>query len=235
MVYERTCPSCKKTQNFTSELGYLNALSKKSVCRSCSKSGNKNPSFGISPSKTWRDKISESNTGQKRSEKTRQLLSSIGKTRLGEKNNFYGRTHTSESKTKSSISQHGEKSYWFGKPKSENTRQKMRVAKLQLLKESGVLPCIDRGAREYFDKLNVDGYNIIHPFYNFDIGYIADGYDPEKHMWFEFDTPYHNRMGQQLKDEQRQNNIINYYKNINKPLAKFVRIISEGLVWKEFV
>jgi hypothetical protein len=49
-----------------------------------------------------RRKISESNTGKKRSEETKQKLSKAARKRIGKENNFYGKTHTEESKQKMS-------------------------------------------------------------------------------------------------------------------------------------
>ncbi len=231
----RNCPSCNDIQTFKSRLGYLKAIKNNSVCRSCSKLGEKNPSYGILPSKKWRDKISKSNTGKIRTEETKKILSDIGKLYCGEKNPFYGKSHKLESKLKSSNSQIGKNSYWFGKKRPDETRRKMRISKLKLLKETEVPPCIDRGTKEYFNKLNDGGFDIIHPFYDWNTGYIADGYDTKKHIWFEFDTPYHSTLHQKRKDIKRQKEILEFYKKINKPLTKFIRIISENLVWKEFV
>lgn len=233
--YIRICPKCGKEQHFKSKNGYKDAVKNNRHCRNCSKSGENNPNFGVSPSKEWREKISLSNTGKCRSEYTKQILSNIGKLRRGIKNPFYGKIHTFKSKIQSSDSQTGKNSYWFGKQKSLETRRKMRISKLKQLKENGVPPNIDRGATEYFDKLNKEGFDIIHPFYDLKTGYIADGYDTKNHMWFEFDTPYHYRLGQQNKDAKRQKEIIEYYKKINNPLTKFIRIASENLSRKEFV
>jgi hypothetical protein len=231
----RICPSCYKKQHFKSKEGFFNAVKNNRVCRSCSKSGNKNPSFSISPSKEWRDKISKSNTGKIRTEETKQILSNIGKSYCGKKNPFYGKQHSLKSKLQSSHSQKGKNSYWFGKQRPLETKRKMRISKLKLLKENGTPPNTDKGATEYFNKLNRKGFNIVHPFYDLKVGYIADGYDYKNHIWFEFDTPYHLRLGQKQKDMKRQKEIIEYYKKINNPLIKFVRIESENLLWKEFV
>ena len=233
--YIRICPKCKKEQHFKSKNNYERAIKNNRYCGSCAKSGENNPSFGISPSKEWREKISLSNTGKLRSEQTKRILSNIAKLRGRTKNPFYGKKHTLKSKIQSSNSQSGKNSYWFGKQRPLETRRKMRIAKLKLLKENGIPPNIDKGATEYFDSLNKEGFDIIHPFYDFKTGYIADGYDIKNHTWFEFDTPYHSRLGQQNKDIKRQKEIIEYYKKINNPLTKFVRIISENLLRKEFV
>ena len=45
-------------------------------------------------------KISESILGIKRSEETKQKLSKIASQRVGEKNSFYGRQHSAETKNK---------------------------------------------------------------------------------------------------------------------------------------
>jgi hypothetical protein len=67
------------------------------------------------------------------------------------------------------------------------------------------------------------GYKFQAKIFN-DIGYIADGYDSEKHIWMEYDTVYHGLRKQKEKDLIRQNRIIQYFELIGKPLNQFVRV-----------
>jgi group I intron endonuclease len=60
-------------------------------------------------------KRSKSNTGKKRSDEFRNKMSEIAKTRVEEKNPFYGKTHTKETKAKISLANKG--GTGGGKPK----------------------------------------------------------------------------------------------------------------------
>lgn len=61
---------------------------------------------------------------------TRQVLSEHGKKLIGEKNPFYGKHHTEETKKFLSELNKGEKHPKYGKPVSEETRSKIRQARM---------------------------------------------------------------------------------------------------------
>ena len=84
---------------------------------------------------------------------------------------------------------------------------------------------IDKNAPIFFKKLNERGFNF-NPKRFFEIGYDADGYDEEKHIWVEYDSLYHNNITQQKKDLIRQNNIIKHFESKNTPLIGFIRIVE---------
>ena len=65
-------------------------------------------------------KISESKKGKPRPEHVKEILRTIGKGKVGEKNSFYGRKHTEESKKKMSESAKN-------KVVSEETKKKMSI------------------------------------------------------------------------------------------------------------
>jgi hypothetical protein len=112
-----------------------------------------------------------------------------------------------------------------GIKRSDETKQKQRSLKVKRFQKLGISSCIDEGSTEYFEKLNRQGFNF-HTKIFVDVGYVADGYDEEKHIWMEYDTPYHNTSYQKKKDEIRQQNIIKYFESIGNPLKKFIRVKS---------
>lgn len=63
-----------------------------------------------------RIRVSELLKGRKRSEETKRKISEYGKTRIGEKNPFYGRRHTEETKITISKANRGKNSSRYGKP-----------------------------------------------------------------------------------------------------------------------
>lgn len=224
---ERNCPKCGKEQQFKSKIGFISSIKNNRLCRSCSKTGNKNPSFGIYPSYEIRKKISISNSGIPKSEEHKNKLSKslIGKY-VGNKNPFYGKHHSENTKEKLSNLQKGSLSFKYNKSISDETKRKMRIAILNRMEKTGVSPCKDIGSVNFFNKMNKLGFNFKSKKF-MEIGYVADGYDENKHIWCEFDTPYHNKKYMKEKDEIRQKHIINYFESINNPLFEFIRVRSD--------
>ncbi len=97
--------------------------------------------------------------------------------------------------------------------------------RLRRLAELGIGTKEDKGSREWFAKLNTMGFNYKPRTFwkDGECGYEADGYDETLHIWYEYDTPYHRTPKQRQKDNIRQNNIIQYFKDIGKPLRHFIR------------
>jgi len=86
-------------------------------------------------SKETKEKMRSLKLGVPRSKAVRKKMSEVTK---GEKNPFYGKTHSEESKAKISASKKGKPGTWVGRKHSEETKQKMREAKL---KKQGAVSC----------------------------------------------------------------------------------------------
>ena len=153
---------------------------------------------GRTVSKLTREKISKSNRGKIRSDKTKKLLMIIGI-----KNPSRG---------------------MLGKHHSKKTKEKIKRTKLKLFMENKHPTCIDKGSIKWFFKINRLGYNFEINYPLMDIGYVVDGYDEEKHIIVEYDTPYHKQHKQKMRDLERQSNIIEYFESLNKPLKGFFRV-----------
>jgi hypothetical protein len=141
-------------------------------------------------------------TGTKHSRATRLMMSL---SRGGSNNHFLGKTHTTEAKSE--------------------IGRKSRILRLKRLVELGIPVNEDRGAKEWFTKLNAQGFNY-HPrvfLKETECGYVADGYDENLHIWYEYDTPYHRKLSQKQKDLVRQQNIIRHFKGVGHPLRHFIR------------
>ena len=160
-----------------------------------------------------------------------------GYLKMGENNSFYGKTHTEENKK--IISENRKKQIFtkehFDKiskhhkgrklgPPSEETKNKIRIKVCERLIKLGIPSNKDKGADEFFESVNKKGFNFQQNYYLDKLGYFADGYDEEKHIICEYDTPYHFRRYTKEKDLIRQNNIINYFESIKNPLNGFVRV-----------
>jgi hypothetical protein len=149
------------------------------------------------------------------SKKTRKRLSKSGK------NKVFSENH----RLNLSKSQLGIKSCHYGKKLSEEHKRKIRSSLLKRLKKLGIGTKVDEGSREWFKKYNKENNTNYRPRRFLDVGYDADGYDEKLHSWIEYDSLYHRYTSQQKEDLIRQNNIIEYYKSIGRPLNKFLRFI----------
>jgi len=166
---------------------------------------NVKPNIGKRFSKEWKRNISESLIGNKYT--------------LGHK--------CSEShKERISKSLRGNKCYLYGKCRTEDVKRKIRIGVLKRLEKNGIPCCIDKGAVEWFDKYNKETNSKYKPKRFFDIGYDADGYDSDKHIWIEYDTDYHKCFGQSKRDKIRQRNIIQHFEEIGEPLVEFKRVLA---------
>jgi len=147
-----------------------------------------------------------------------------------------GKTITEEHKQKLSLLNTGNKNHFYGKHHTEEMKLKRRQQIMERLEKLGIRNNEDKGAKEFFEKYNRENKTNFVSMKFFEIGYYADGYDENLHEWIEYDTPMHNRLKQKKKDLIRQNNIINHFKSINKPLNKFTRVkVDKNGIVKEVI
>jgi len=201
MDWKRTCSSCDKPITYNSYKVYWKALKNHSTCRPC---------------------FYKSLNGRKHSEETKQKIGKANSVALlGHVPKHKGLPMSAEQKKKLSLAH-------IGKKASNVTKQKHRMNRLKRVMELGIAFDEDRGARQFFDSWNVKNNSLfkLTPFR--EIGYVADGYDANRHEWIEFDPPHHYYVDGTLKtkDIQRQQNIINHFKSIGTPLKKFIRVKS---------
>lgn len=154
----------------------------------------------------------------------------LGKNLNNYKNNgWLGKHCSSEHKIKLSICNKGIST----KNRFTNeTRRKLRISAIKQHRENGIdFPAVDKGSKEYFENMNLyNGFHIQYP--NIEIkklGYFMDGYDPLLHAVFEYDTKSHLTLKSKEKDLIRQVEIIEFYKNNNKPLNYFFRVNQTGI------
>lgn len=199
----KKCPSCQRTVvgkdgSVTTKFNVSHSIIKGKVCHSCIKIGKP----------TWSSTHREE----------------FGRSISGDKHPFYGKHHSEEMKKKQAERNLGRKS-------SDETRRKLRILTIEQHRNNGIsFPSIDTGATEYFDNMNLhNGFHIQHPNVEIkDLGYFVDGYDPILHAVFEYDTKSHNTGRYKKRDLNRQNEIIEYYKNTGTPLSAFYRINRTG-------
>ena len=122
-----------------------------------------------------------------------------------------------------------------GRVRSDEVKRKLRVAQCSRFEALGIRPCTDKGSTGWFKKLNDNGFCYEEGYYFKDLGYYADGYDQKHHIWYEYDTPYHNRKNVKKRDLSRQTTIIEHFKLVGNPLRCFIRasVDSQGKVLSE--
>ena len=210
----RTCPECKGIAIHRGNRAMHNAHNRylhKMSCGECRKKhiseklkGPKSPMFGTHLSEKTIRKLVELNTGCN--------------------NPRFGKHHSEAHKQRLSENSRGAKCHCFGKKMGDDFKRKCRIRTLERFNKLGIASCVDDGAEEWFNKLINNGHKIIQNFHLSDVGYVVDGYDPDKHIIIEYDTSYHFTLKQQRKDLVRQNNIIKHYEEIHNPLNMFLRV-----------
>ena len=242
--WKKNCPSCGKEQIYTNEYALKQSISKNWKChkckyhlpplpkviwkRNCPDCGNEI----IYSSKGNLKRAIENNSScceiqnYPRTPAQMGLIKVMAERRkeyIGPKHHFFGKHHTEKSRQKMSNSWCADK---HRGPVSEETRRKLRISNLKRLAELNIGTATDNGANEWFEKYNKETNSNFKPKRFFNIGYDADGYDPEKHIWVEYDTPYHTNLRQQKKDALREQRIIQYFEDTGEPLVEFKRVLA---------
>ena len=223
--WKKNCPKCGKEQIYSRKDVLQLSIKNNNICLSCSQKGK------VFSEKT-RNKIRKSLIGNHHTEESKKRISIAfkGKKKSKEhvekvKNALKGRIPTIEERIKNSLSNKGRVSTMKGKHHTEETKYKLRVAKIEDLKKKNILLGKD-GARnfnskacEFIDNLNKErGWNLQHALNGGEVelyGYFVDGYDKERNIIFEYDEKRHNETYWKNKDIIRQNNLI---KNIDPSL-----------------
>lgn len=224
-IWKKNCPKCGKEQYYSNKYILHTSLIKNTLCINCR-----------NISKERNQKISLTLTGKKHSKETKRKmsLSKIGyipwnkgkhcsdetkkKISIATTNYRTGKHIPDDVKLK--ISQSNK-----GKIRTNETRKNMRISKCERFKKLGISAREDKNARYWFRKYNKENnLKFKQNWYCEDLGYYADGYDKNKHIWCEYDTPYHKQLYRKRKDLIRQNNIIKHFESIDKPLNQFIRV-----------
>ena len=203
--YTRNCPKCGKELVYKNVSKLKRAIKNDSKCNSCANriiSTNRTPPVGFGFA------------GRIHSDITKQKISN---SQIGKKNHMYGTKHSNETNIKNSIAQN--KRYLNPKTRkriSESTKLALHKPDIRErhLKSLSITKYLSRktdvGQLELIEKWNGLGFNL-EPNYqvytNKDLFYI-DGYDKEKGVVLEYDTKYHNSIGQKRRDLIRQQKII---------------------------
>lgn len=213
--FKRNCPGCDKEIVYSKKYSFVRAIKENRYCFSCTMK-------------------SSPKTGPKLPEIKKSLLDGLI---WCDNDVWYRKCPKCNKNTKSSSYDNAYRrlnsvchscgiSKNVGSKRNEKTKNKQRSIKLKKFQELGISACVDKGSKEYFDRLNKKGFSF-KPKVFIDIGYVADGYDENKHIWIEYDTPYHNSKYQRNKDKMRQENIIKHFEEINNPLKSFIRVKSD--------
>jgi len=215
----KKCPKCNSPIKYINEYKAFYAYHKKSVCKECTK---------LTISKKLEGHIVLEKTKQKIKEKRKsQIITEEEKLKISQKLKGIQRPPMSaETKNKLSKIHKGRISNRKGIKLSEETKRKCRIAHIERLKRLGIKSeNKDFGSDEFFKSLNNIGIcNFQQEYYIKELGYIVDGFDEKHRIILEYDTSYHKRPGQKIKDEIRQNNILNYFDKIGIPISYFVRV-----------
>jgi len=224
----RFCPKCRSPILYLGKDAHYRvvyAFDRSSSCKNCQKISISNKLKNHVVLEETKQKIREKRKLQVITEETRQKLSKSSK----------GRKYppiTEETRQKMSISHQGKTSNRKGIKLSEETKCKCRIAHINRLNRLGLKSeNKDFGADNFFKKINEVGlYNFQQEYYIKDLGYWVDGFDEKNRIILEYDTKYHKKPSQKIRDEIRQNNIMNYFDKIGNPISFFVRVDASNKV-----
>jgi hypothetical protein len=167
---------------------------------------------------TWKGKSGNQIpwTGRKTSDETKQLLSKLFS---GNRNPNYGKpltekqkllfNHTGEHLSESqkyniSKANSGEKCYWYGKKRSEETIDKIKQTIYNKMKILGYTGRYNKKACDFISEWgSKHGYNFQHALNGGEVifkRYAVDGFDKEKNIIFEYDEPLHEKLGKKKED-----------------------------------
>ena len=200
IIWKRNCPVCGKGMIYVNKGNLKRAIEQNSRC--CE-------AYNYPRTPSQKELI------KKMAEKRKECV--------GPKHHFFGKHHTEKTKEKISSILTGKKRLY---PVSETTRLKHRTANLRKMETKGIPVKTDVGSEEWFEKYNNDTNSNFKPKRFFGVGYDADGYDPDKHIWIEYDTPYHSFRCQRERDIIRERRIIKYFEDIGEPLVEFKRVLA---------
>ena len=218
----RNCPSCDKELFYKSKYDLIYAIQKKTCCKSCRQLGKKNHRWNTHWNEVNKKKLSSSLKGKNTWSKGRPLSESH-KLNISKSNT--GHNVSSQTKEKMSLISRGKNTWSKGRRHTEEYKRTMRQKSCERLIKLGIASCEDKGAREWFNKLNREfNYKFKINCHFKELGYFADAYDEYNHIWAEYDTEYHQYYKQKEKDIIRQNIIIEHFKSIGNPLKQFIRI-----------
>lgn len=216
-----SCDSCEK--KFHRQIRDVN--NNKNLCKSCSKTGDKNPAFGkpahpntITGVKKW---MKENGNPAKRPEIRKKISEAV----KGNKN-MLGHHHSEETRTK--ISNSNKKI--FGSVEMRKTIRLRRIAEMQrdIFNGNQIIPSYNPIACKLMDEYgNKNGYKFQHAMnggehHIKELGYFVDGYDKNKNTVLEYQEKKHNNMVE--KDLKRKNEIIDFLK------CEFIEMWYDGKI-----
>ena len=234
-TYTITCSNCglERTLSLANR-----SRDKDTLCRSCSKKGNKNPFYG------------DSNHGKK----MKASVLKIGHGKWSEeKRKSRSQNIMEDGVLRTKLGNHRPSRYWLGKSRSEETKQKIQQSKLgthwgvhseeakQKIREKlldriqnltgKIVPFYNPNACKLFEEINRElNWNGQHAENGGEVrvgGYFLDYYEPNLNIAIEYDEAHHRLPKQITRDIQKEN----YIKA--KMNCKFYRIeASKEGEWK---
>lgn len=170
----------------------------------------------------WIGKKHSKETKLKMSEKWKENPRNMEKVLAASVKSNRGKKNTPEHNFKISLSNMGRKCSDFTKSlisnrlkgivRSEETKERLRAAKLDQLQKQGVSRTFNQNACIFMDSIGKKyGFNFRHANNGGEImisGYMVDGYDSLNNIVFEYDEPKHENFNRKMMDLKRAERII---------------------------
>ena len=218
--YTKTCPICRKEQNYSRKYDFNFAIKNDLLCQSCSKIG-KHPSKETIKKLILSRKGKTPNLGIKHSNESKRKMSD---SKSGKRHPMFGKKGENHPLYKTKISNiHKEKirQSLKGINHTEEHKKKIRISTINYISKyklngNQLFPRFNPKAMNLLTGFNKErGWNLQHAlnggeYHIKELGYWVDGYDKEKNIVVEYNEKYHNRPYNINRDLNREFEIINY-------------------------
>jgi len=195
--WKRNCPKCNRELSYTQQSNWRAANRIGSLCRSCRVISD------VTREKHRLEKLGKA--GTPRTEEAKQKLREWHKNSMTDeiRQRRDAWKHNMSADTKNKL-----RACRIGKEASEITREKLRIIRLEKVREMGGFPSFNKTACDFMDGLvGKLGFQFRHAMNGGEVaicGYSVDGYDEDKNVVFEYDESRHENLTRKEKDMRRE-------------------------------
>ena len=201
-IWKRNCPKCNRELSYTQRSNWQAANRIGSLCRSCRVISD------VTREKHRVEKLGKS--GTPRTEEVKQKLREWHKNSMTDemRQRRDAWKHNMSADTRNKL-----RARRMGKEASETTREKLRMIRLEKVKEMGGFPSFNKAACDFMNELSGKlGFHFRHAMNGGEAvicGYSVDGYDRDKNVVFEYDESRHENLTRKMKDMRREERMRN--------------------------
>jgi hypothetical protein len=196
-IWKRNCPKCTRELSYTQQSNWRAANRIGSLCRCCRVISD------VTREKHRLEKLGKA--GTPRTESVKQKLREWHKNNMTDemrqRRDAWKHNMSADTKNKLRLRRTGQTA-------SEMTREKLRIIRLEKVREMGGFPSFNKTACDFMDALAKKlGFQFRHAMNGGEVaicGYSVDGYAKDKNVIFEYDESRHENLTRKTKDMRRE-------------------------------